>query len=96
MFCFQWIPEQVWEPFFREECVVAKEQEAARPRLWIPSSPGKLKHVQEGFWLQLVKRDIMNFQEGVFILLGRLCSLKEGLLHSGTSYQISASSSERL
>lgn len=54
-FCFQWVPEQVRELVIREERWVPQGQEAARPGLWIPSSPGELEHVQEGFWLQLVE-----------------------------------------
>ena len=53
--CFQWAPDQVWEFVIGEERRVTQEQETARPRFWVPSSPGELKHVQEGFWLQLVE-----------------------------------------
>lgn len=70
LMCFQWVREQVRELVIREEHRVAQEQEAACPWLWIPSSPGELKHVQEGFWLQLVEEIQWTIQEQV--LMGRV------------------------
>lgn len=93
MFCFQWIFDQVWEPGVRKECCVAKEQEADHPRLWIPSSPGELKHVQEGFWLQLVELPGLSRIELSFFRAGYFNS--GGLIAFRDSYNISASSSER-
>lgn len=46
--CFQRLPDQVREPVIGGERRVAQEQEAARPWLRVPASPGELKHVQEG------------------------------------------------
>lgn len=55
MFCLQWVCDKVWELVFRKERSVTQEEEAAPPGLWISSSPGEFKHVQEGFWLELVE-----------------------------------------
>ncbi len=87
MFCFQWIPDQVWELVIREERRVTQEQEAAPPWLWIPSSSGELKHVQEGFWLQLVEEMLWTIQERVVT--------QRGFIAFRDRYHTSASCSER-
>lgn len=48
-FClFQWLCVHVRERVFREEHHVPQEQEAAPPRLGVPSPSGELQHVQKG------------------------------------------------
>lgn len=62
MFFLQWISDEVWEPAVGEECRVTQEQKVACSRLRIPSSPGELEHVQEGFRLQLVENNPATYQ----------------------------------
>lgn len=56
MLFLQWIPDQVWEPAVREECCISQRQKDTHSWFRIPSSPGELEHVQEGFRLQLVEK----------------------------------------